>query len=149
MILFAAAAGGGVVVLIIVVMVVVLARRSRTPAAKKPKTSAADKRAVVAFENPMYATTAESKQEGASTYDEHAQGMNPSEGLYDEPAFNNKSDKENPLYESTENLAAEPKQNIYGYDDDAPLGGPELDNGNMQFDEANRMEDSGYLDVND
>jgi hypothetical protein len=63
----------------------------------------------------------------ATTYDQTAEAQ----GLYDEPAFKTAQDKENPVYESTDNLA----------------------DGNMMHDdgpgaEAELKEDGGYLDVN-
>jgi hypothetical protein len=53
------------------------------------------------------------------------------QGLYDEPAFKAATDKENPVYESTDNLAAPA-------DDGVAL---------VNHDEA-ANEDGGYLDVN-
>jgi len=117
-----AGAGGGAVVLIaVVVIVVIVSRRKKGPAKSE--------RAVVAFENPMYDNTANvaAVANKDTTYDQTAEAQ----GLYDEPAFKTAQDKENPVYESTDNLA----------------------DGNMMHDggpgaEAELKEDGGYLDVN-
>jgi len=95
----AGAAGGGIAIILIILIVVVM-RRKKQP--QKAKTS--DDRTVVAFENPMYDDPATTGAGSQPTYDSSmpAEG---GEGLYDEPAFNS-SAKANPVYQSTEDLAA-------------------------------------------
>ena len=89
----AAAAGGGI--LLVVIIVIILVRRRRN----QPQ-NGGDKRAVVAFENPMY-EQGKGSNGGQAIYD----NKDGHEGLYDEPAFAAKTDKSNPLYNSNENLA--------------------------------------------
>ena len=84
--------------MLIVVLVVVTRRRSGEDRAYS---NTAD-RNVVAFENPMYDQNETGPMVGAS------------DGLYDTPAFQADSDgKDNPAYQSNENLA----------DDDGDSGG--------------------------
>jgi hypothetical protein len=86
----AAAAGGGILLLVIVV--IVLVRRRRDP--QKTKTP----RNVVAFENPMYDNAGKDP-----VYNSIGGGH---DGLYDEPAaMQPRGSKENPMYDSSENLA--------------------------------------------
>jgi hypothetical protein len=125
--LFGAAAGGGIILIVIIVIIVVRKRRGTPNSARKPE------RSVVAFENPMYDNMNNANNTAQPTYD-NREGDEANQGLYDEPAFRTETDKENPLYESTDNLAMEPT--------------PTLRDGNMDV-SANDEEggDNGYLDV--
>lgn len=107
----AAAAGGGVLLLVLVILLVVRRRRSVGAVNKKE----AD-RTVVAFENPMYDDPTQVQQ----VYDSGALDTRDGEGLYDEPAFNTKAKKENPLYQSNEDLAGADGAGGDGYLDVAP-----------------------------
>jgi len=106
MMMFAAA--GAVVIIIIIV---VMKRGSNKSGAASRKAD----RTVVAFENPMYA---DGNAGGGGGYDQGGGG----EGLYDEPAFNAGNEaKQNPMYESTEDLAEGPADgDDGGYLDVAP-----------------------------
>ncbi len=74
-----------------------------------------DDRTVVAFENPMYDDPAVTISFMKTDFQTTGAGSQPTydssmpaeggEGLYDEPAFNS-SAKANPVYQSTEDLAA-------------------------------------------
>ena len=145
--IIAAAAGGGVVLIIVIVVVVIVRSKKSSRTSQDPA-----QRKVVAFENPMYDTSKTQNTEGA--YDNAA---NPSAGLYDnqadhgaglydEPAFAAKSDKENPLYESTEHLNEDaPKRIVEGqlYDDPA-----NTDHAEFGFQADAQLDgDAGYLDV--
>jgi hypothetical protein len=89
------AAAGGAVVLIAIIVIVVLLRR-RQPS-EKPASKDDGSRQVVAFENPMYESP---EPDFSNALYESPEADD--EGLYDEPAFNGA--KENPLYQSTDNL---------------------------------------------
>lgn len=119
--LFAAAGAGAGVLILIIIVVILVTRRNRASPGRKQE------RSVVAFENPMYDQTSAVKQ---PTYDSNAGAEEDAQGLYDEPAFKTQTDKENPVYESTENIV-EAHQDIGGYEQGA-------DNG---------QDDGGYLDV--
>jgi hypothetical protein len=95
----AAAAGGGILLVVIVVIIVMRRRRNQA------QNGAGDKRAVVAFENPMY----ETGKDGSQPVYDNKEGH---EGLYDEPAFAAKTDKSNPVYNSNENLASDEFGNV-------------------------------------
>jgi hypothetical protein len=87
----AAGAGGGLLILIIIIVVV--SRRRN-----KPQKNNNDKRAVVAFENPMY-------EQGRNIGGQPIYDNKDHEGLYDEPAFiKGGAGKENPMYNSNEDL---------------------------------------------
>jgi len=102
----AAGAGGGAL-FVILLLVILLRRRNNTPDNRTK-----DARSVVAFENPMY----DKAKRGGSVYDKQGkperkvsyQEADPTtyEGLYDEPAFKKTLQKNNPLFDSKENLAA-------------------------------------------
>jgi hypothetical protein len=149
-----AAAGAGVVVLIVIVVVVVVVRkRSSTPRTKAKADSS--QRTVVAFENPMYDSSpkpndSQGQDNGEGLYDNNGDNA----GLYDEPAFAAKSDKENPLYESTENLGQQSGMVVEGQTYGSPEGGDMYDNqqGGDLYDngfQPGAENDAGYLDVAD
>eukprot|EP00051_Salpingoeca_urceolata_P026445 m.477331 g.477331 ORF g.477331 m.477331 type:complete len:881 (+) comp20809_c0_seq1:248-2890(+) len=127
-----AAAAAGCVLL--AVLVVVAVKKGWIGGNNSAKTKSTD-RNVVAFENPMYddPTTGGSQP----TYDAATGGAD-DEGLYDEPAFNAQASKDNPLYQSTEDLTAADEEG--GYLDTGMDGGGYLDT------EA-AAEEGGYLDV--
>ena len=123
------AGGAGAAILIVVIVIIVVVRRKKS----KPDTKIDATRKVVAFENPMYEAAAKVQPDSQGIYDNHG---NASEGLYDEPAFVDKTDKSNPLYESTDALNTQ--EQVYddphlGFDHTADIAPP----------------DSGYLDVTD
>jgi hypothetical protein len=132
----AAAAGGGVVLIVVVLLIV---RRKQATKASREQSQ----RTVVAFENPMYVSPqAAASQTGeysnfvdpTSLYDNTAN--NASAGLYDEPSFIGSTEKDNPLYESAENL----NRNELGDE-------PSITDG-MYFVSADQSStDAGYLDV--
>lgn len=95
---FAGAAGGGALILILLILLLVA--RNRRNKAKQPK------REVIAFENPMYdtANNATGGHAPAQTGDDHQGLYSEQGGLYDEPAFKAKSNKDNPMYNSQEML---------------------------------------------
>ena len=134
--IIAAAAGGGVVLIIVIVVVVIVRSRRKPRASQDPS-----QRTVVAFENPMYDSAPKQAAEAESVYDNNADGPNASAGLYDEPAFAAKSDKENPLYESTEKLD--------NHGDDAPVLRANDGYGNFDASAEVAQPDAGYLDVTD
>jgi len=131
--LAAGAAGGGAAILIIIIVILVMRRRKRT----NPQTyKKSEDRTVVAFENPMYDDPGVSGGQTA-IYDNKAHD---SEGLYDEPAFNN-TNKHNPVYQSNEDLAASGEG--YLENPDAPRGG----DGYLDVSPgAAPAEDVGYLE---
>ena len=120
--IIAAVAAGAVLIIVIIVVVVVKRRNKNGVGAAKPKGNIPE-RTVVAFENPMYDSPA---IESAPTYG-GADGP-ADEGLYDEPAFNAEQ-KNNPMYQSDEELAQSP----------AAAGAP--------ADDMHAEEGGGYLDV--
>ncbi len=127
-------------ILIIIVIVIVVKRGNRSPA---KLTKAQASRDVVAFENPMY-VSAKPAQSNPDHYDNTVSDA--SAGLYDEPAFVGKSEKDNPLYEDTDN-----------FDDTANVlkqhaEGSQITEGASLFDPNSNVaggEDGGYLDVAD
>lgn len=118
----AAAAGGGVLLLALIAFFVVRRRRS-SASAKKGEPD----RTVVAFENPMY----DDPTQAQPVYDQSQAALHDSEGLYDEPAFNQTAAKQNPIYQSQEDLAGAGGD---GYLDVAP--------------NTHKVEDVGYLGAN-
>ena len=147
--ILAGAAGGGLVLIIVVVVIVVRSRRGPSkPRVKKEATQ----RKVVAFENPMYDTPkVPASSEGV--YDNNASdglydNNGDNAGLYDEPAFAAKSDKDNPLYESTENLHAQQPE-IQGqlYDDPQTAMTDGSEGFGFNATDEPDLNDAGYLDV--
>lgn len=126
--IIAAAAGGGFLLVVILIVIIMRRRKSRSTGPSK----AADDRTVVAFENPMYDDPGKEKQ---PMYE--SAGMGGGEGLYDEPAFQQNAKKENPLYQSAENLAV-----------DNPLYDQNEQQGEGEYDDVNFSNEAGYLDTN-
>lgn len=129
----AAAAGGGVLLLAVVALLLLRRKRNMQSSPNKKL----DDRTVVAFENPMYDEPAAAGVQ--PTYDAaHTEG----EGLYDEPAFNQSTTKQNPVYQSTENIAeaANALGGEYHPTDDGPDGYLDVSP------EKRPTEDVGYLE---
>ncbi len=137
--------------MLIVIIVIIVRRRD-----VQDRTSPKD-RTVVAFENPMYDTASKRQTEvtihETATEEQH-------EGLYDEPAFKAKIDRENPLFHSTEDLTGEGTDganNNAGYammshEEETPLtDGLVLVHPNHEYEYEDEplssQEESGYLDV--
>jgi len=135
----AGAAGAGILIILIVVVVVVRRKKGRAAAPKSGK--GADDRTVVAFENPMYDDPGTHGSFQPAYDNGQIGGAHESEGLYDEPAFN-ASNKANPVYQSTEDLADGGGGGGDGYLDVAPkTGGAPEDVGYL----GGQAEDVGYL----
>lgn len=129
-----AAAAAGVV--LIAAAVVVAIKKGWIGGGKGSGASAKADRNVVAFENPMYDDPT-SGVDSAPTYDAATGGDN--EGLYDEPAFNQAANKDNPLYESTEDLTGGDEGGYLDTDAAGDEGG--------YLDTEPGGEEGGYLDV--
>ncbi len=143
----AAVAGGAGFAIILIVVVVVVMRRRKALTGPAPRQSKELTRTVVAFENPMYSSA---KVDDQPLYND---ANNPSGGLYDEPAFIGKSEKENPLYEATDeeatHMTARGVEADYG---ETPASGANLYGygGNNGFKpQPTEDTDAGYLDVNE
>ena len=144
--------------IIVVIVVVAVIRRRKRAADSKAKLQKAQEgmdeqgRPIVAFENPMY--DAPIKSGGEPTYADTA-AVSSSKGLYDEPAFSGKSDKDNPMYESTENLAEQVYENAdhddksAGYNEVSPTRAHVTlsDYADEEFEGDDFFKNDGYMDI--
>ncbi|EGD83644.1 hypothetical protein PTSG_12142 [Salpingoeca rosetta] len=116
------AAGGAVVLIAVIVLVVIMRRRASSSgggSAGNKKRGALNERQVVSFENPMYDDPMPVQQ---AIYSDAGVGDAEEEGLYDEPAFAMGQDKkQNPLYQSSEDLLADEYDDVAGEGDE--MGG--------------------------
>jgi hypothetical protein len=97
------AIGIGCAFLLLVLIIVLLFRRNNRPA---PEPTTRDRKNV-SFQNPMYdnlKALAEETAEGKEPDYGHVKKV---DGLYGEPAFMSKTNRDNPLFSSQDNLAAE------------------------------------------